>query len=352
MTTRQERFSGTREMSDWLRIDAERLFSYLAERVPGLEAPLGVRQFKGGQSNPTYLLEDQGGRKLVLRRKPPGQLLPSAHAVDREYRVITALHPTDVPVPRTLALCTDDAVIGTWFYVMEMVEGRVFWEPTLPDQTPAERAAVYDAMGWVLTRLHRVDPAAVGLADFGKPGNYFARQIHRWAKQYQLSATEEVPEMNALIEWLPRNIPQDDTTSLVHGDYRLDNMIFHPTEPRVVAVLDWELSTIGHPLGDFSYHSMPWHTDASRGGLAGLDLERLGIPTFDQYRRKYCERTGRAEIEHWHFYLAYNYFRSAAIAQGIAGRVRDGTAASEHAREIAASVPATARIAWEFAQRA
>jgi aminoglycoside phosphotransferase (APT) family kinase protein len=344
MPTRQDRFSGTQPVAAKHRFDEAALERYLREHLDGFEGPLSVREFKGGQSNPTYELESPSGR-WVLRRKPPGKLLPSAHAVDREHRVITALQSTDVPVPRTGCLCTDDSVIGTWFYVMERVEGRVFWEATLPQLDRAERAAIYDQMNEVLARLHQVDYEAIGLADFGKPGNYFARQIHRWSKQYRLSETDTIEAMDRLIDWLPQNIPAGDEPSIVHGDYRLDNMIFHPREPRIIALLDWELSTIGHPLGDFTYHAMQWDTV-----LRGHDLEAAGIPALDAYRATYCARTGRDDIPHWSFYMAYNLFRSAAIAQGIAGRVRDGTAASAWALEVAESVAPTAEAAWAFVE--
>jgi len=340
MESRQQKFSGTKEISEQLRFDTNALRDYMEDHVEGFSGPVEVRQFRGGQSCPTYLLES-AGRKYVLRRKPPGVLLPSAHAVDREYRIITALGKTDVPVPATYCLCTDESVIGTWFYIMECVEGRVFWDGTLPDLTKEERGAVYDQMNEVLARLHSVDYLALGLEDFGKPGNYFARQIHRWGKQYSLSETEHIEAMNNLIEWLPSNIPEGDESSIVHGDYRHDNMVFHPTEPRILALLDWELSTIGHPLGDFSYQCMQWSRQ-----FAGSDLSALGIPTLDEYRDAYCRRTGRDEIKNWNFYMAYNLFRSAGIAQGIVGRVRDGTAASAWATETAASVRPTAEAAW------
>jgi aminoglycoside phosphotransferase (APT) family kinase protein len=344
MTTRQEKFSGTAEVAERHRFDVVRLERHLADHVDGFRGPLEVRAFKGGQSNPTYLLRTPG-HDYVLRRKPPGKLLPSAHAVDREHRVMTALRDTGIPVPVTRHLCTDDGVIGTWFFVMDRVEGRIFWEPTLPGLEPAERGAIYDAMNTVLAALHRVDYRAVGLEDFGKPGNYFARQIHRWTQQYRLSEGDRIEAMERLIEWLPENIPPGDETSIVHGDYKLDNMIFHPTEPRVVALLDWELSTIGHPMGDVSYHCMQWRT-----AFKDVDLERLGIPALDQYLAAYCRRTGRERIEHWNFYLAYNLFRGAGIAQGIAGRVRDGTAASAWASEVSASVRPTAEADWAVAR--
>jgi aminoglycoside phosphotransferase (APT) family kinase protein len=343
--TRQEKFSGTTEVAERHRFEVAPLERHLTERIEGFRGPLTVHAFKGGQSNPTYLLTTPE-RRYVLRRKPPGKLLPSAHAVDREHRVMTALRGSDVPVPATRLLCTDESVIGTWFYVMDHVEGRIFWEPTLPGVEPAERSAIYDAMNVVLAALHRVDYRAAGLEDFGKPGNYFARQIHRWTKQYRLSEGDRIEAMERLIEWLPANIPPGDESSIVHGDYKLDNMIFHATEPRVVAVLDWELSTIGHPMGDLSYHCMPW-----RRGFQGIDIaSQPGIPSLDDYVAAYCRRTGRKRIEHWNFYLAYNLFRGAGIAQGIAGRVRDGTAASSWASEVAASVRPTAEAAWAIAQ--
>ena len=344
MSDRQEKFSGTTEVAERHRFDAAALERYLSEQVADFRGPLTVRAFKGGQSNPTYRLETPG-RNYVLRRKPPGKLLPSAHAVDREYRVMTAVGTTGFPVPETRVLCTDDSVIGTWFYVMDCVEGRIFWEPTLPDLEPEERRAIYDAMIGVLAQLHRIDYAAIGLSDFGKPGNYFARQIHRWTQQYRLSEGEKIEAMERLIEWLPAHIPPGDESTIVHGDYKLDNMIFHPTEPRVIAILDWELSTIGHPLGDLSYHCMQW-----RSTFKELDLPAYGIPTLDQYIAAYCAQTGREGIDNWNFYMAYNLFRGAGIAQGIAGRVRDGTAASAWAAEVSASVRPSAEAAWALAQ--
>ena len=344
MSDRQEKFSGTTEVSERHRFDTAALERYLSDQVAGFHGPLTVRAFKGGQSNPTYRLETPG-RNYVLRRKPPGKLLPSAHAVDREYRVMTAVGTTGFPVPETKVLCTDDSVIGTWFYVMDCVEGRIFWEPALPGLEPDERRAIYEAMIGVLARLHRIDYAAIGLSDFGKPGNYFARQIHRWTQQYRLSEGEKIEAMERLIEWLPAHIPPGDESTIVHGDYKLDNMIFHPTEPRVIAILDWELSTIGHPLGDLSYHCMQW-----RSAFKDLDLPAYGIPTLDEYIAAYCTQTGRDRIGNWNFYMAYNLFRGAGIAQGIAGRVRDGTAASAWAAEVSASVRPSAEAAWALAQ--
>ena len=349
--SRQDVFSGTKDVAAQYRFDEAVLEAYLAAQIPDFRGPLTVKQFKGGQSNPTYLLETPGA-KYVLRRKPPGKLLPSAHAVDREYTVIKALNGTDMPVPRAYVLCEDEAIIGTAFYVMSFVEGRILWEQTLPGMAPEERIGIYDAMNETLARLHRVDPNAVGLSEFGKPGNYFARQIGRWTKQYRASETETIPEMEKLIEWLPNNIPPGDDVSIVHGDYRMDNMVLHPTEPRVLAVLDWELSTLGHPLADFSYHLLAWRMPESGFHALGLDLKAMGIPTEEDYIAAYCARTGRAGIPHMDFYCAYNLFRLAGILQGIVGRVRDGTAASAHAAENAARVRPLAEGGWAYAQAA
>jgi aminoglycoside phosphotransferase (APT) family kinase protein len=283
---------------------------------------------------------------------PVARLLPSAHAVEREYRVLKALAGTDVPVARTYGLCEDEGVIGRAFYIMDCVEGRVLWDQSLPGLSNAERAAIYDEMNRVIAALHRVDVEAVGLQDFGKPGNYFARQISRWSKQYQLSETDKVPEMDRLIEWLPQHIPAGDETTVVHGDYRLDNMIFAKDQPRVLAVLDWELSTLGHPLADFSYHCMSWHIQPGAfRGIAGLDLASLGIPDEQAYIRRYCERTGRSGIGNWDFYLAYNAFRLAGILQGIVKRALDGTASSPQALEQGKRVRPLAEMAWSFAQK-
>src|ERR687892_1690359 len=305
----------TAEVREQHRFDVAALERYLRERVPGFGGPLEVRQFRGGQSNPTYHLAARG-REYVLRRKPPGKLLPSAHAVDREYRVMTALGRADVPVPRTYLLCEDDAVIGTAFYVMDCVHGRVFSDPALPGMTACERLTMYDSMNGVLARLHTVDYQALGLGDFGRPGNYFSRQIHRWTQQYRASETERFESMERLIEWLPAHLPSDDTTTLVHGDYRPGNMIVHPTEPRVLAVLDWELSTLGHPLGDLSYTCVPYHMGPGEtlGGVDGVDLRALGIPTEAEYVASYCKKAGRGPVEHWDFYVAFALFRLGAIA--------------------------------------
>lgn len=355
MGQRQEQNSGTRDVRQAHRFEPGPLEDYLEANVDGFAGPLTVRQFKGGQSNPTYLLDAASG-KYVMRRKPPGKLLKSAHAVDREYRVISALHAAGFPVPRPYLLCDNDDVVGTMFFIMEFVEGRIFWELDLPDSDPEERSALYDNVNRTIADLHNFDVAGLGLSDYGRPGNYFARQISRWSKQYIASEIDRIDEMDRLIEWLPDNIPDDDSAAVVHGDYRLDNMVVHPTEPRVIAVLDWELSTIGHPLGDFTYHLMSWQMPeigVGSAGLANKDLKALGIPCEDDYVERYCRRTGRAGgISDRDFYSAYNFFRIAAIVQGIAGRVRDGTAASAHAAKSAQAVPVLARLGWQHASRA
>jgi len=337
------------------RFDEARLDAWMAENVVGYTGSLQVCQFKGGQSNPTYWLADRE-RQYALRKKPPGKLLQSAHAVDREFRIISALYGADFPVPRPYVLCRDDALIGTMFYVMECVEGRIFWELDLPDSDPEERAAVYDSANATIARLHNFDYASLGLVDFGKPGNYFERQISRWRGQYRASETAAIPAMDQLIDWLPDNIPGDDSASIVHGDFRLDNAIVHPEEPRIIAVLDWELSTIGHPLADFTYNLMTWQMpDLGIGsaGLLGKDLAALGIPGEEEYAQKYCERTGRIDgIEDRDFYSAFNFFRLAAILQGIAGRVRDGTAASAQAGQAERVVEPLATLGWQYAARA
>jgi aminoglycoside phosphotransferase (APT) family kinase protein len=353
VASRQEQFSGTRDVREAHRVDTGRLRSYLQQHLSGFEGPLGIRQFKGGQSNPTYLLETPG-RRYVMRRKPPGPLLPSAHAVDREFRVISALHAAGFPVPAPLLLCEDEEIAGTVFFVMAYVEGRIFWNLDLPGVGKAERSAIYGHVNRTIAELHGFDWRAIGLADFGRPGNYFSRQIARWSGQYRASETARIGAMDRLIEWLPGNIPTDESASLVHGDFRLDNMILHPTESRVIAVLDWELSTIGHPLGDFTYHLMAWQMPeigVGSTGLRGKDLQGLGIPTEEDYVRLYCERTGRDGIANRDFYSAYNFFRLAAILQGVAGRVRDGTAASAHAGKAAAAVQPLAELGWRFAER-
>lgn len=346
-------FTGTTPVQERHSFDLDRLADYLKGYVGSFSGSLTARQFKGGQSNPTFLLE-AGGRQYVLRRKPLGKLLPSAHAVDREYRIITALRDTEVPVPRTWCLCEDDSIIGSAFYVMDYVEGRVLWDPALPGMTPQERGAIFAEMNRVIAAIHLVDYTALGLADYGRPTGYFQRQIARWTKQYRASETESIEAMDRLIDWLPNNIPPGEEAAIVHGDYRLDNLIFHPAEPRILAVLDWELSTLGHPLADFAYHAMAWHLRPNEfRGLLGYDLRALGIPTEEDYVRDYCRRTGRADIDprHWDFYLAYNMFRLAGILQGIMGRVVDGTAASDSALEAGKRARPTAEAAWRQVER-
>jgi len=343
-----EQFIGTKPVEERHRIDAAALGKFLGFAIAGIE------QFKGGQSNPTYRLTASDGKNYVLRRKPPGKLLPSAHAVEREFRVISALHPTGFPVARPLVLCEDESVIGTAFYVMDYVEGRVLWDQSLPGMTKAGRAAIWDELNKVISRLHLVSYRAVGLEDFGKPGNYIERQVARWSKQYRASETERVEAMDNLIDWLPRNIPPETGTSVVHGDFRLDNAIFHPAEPRILAVLDWELSTLGEPLADFAYHCMSWHIPPGAfRGIAGLDLDALGIPSEETYLENYCKRTNRPGVNrsHWDFYLAYNLFRIAAILQGIKKRVVDGTAASAHAADAGSRVQPLAELGWRQVER-
>ena len=352
MSDHQE-FQGTMPVGEAHRFDLAPLERWLGQHVEGYSGELSLEQFKGGQSNPTYLLE-AGGRRYVLRRRPPGKLLPSAHAVDREYRVMTALAKTAVPVPRTHGLCEDAAVIGTAFYVMEHVPGRVLWDPALPGMTPAQRAAIFDEMNRVIAALHQVDPAAVGLGDYGRPNNYLARQIDRWSKQYRASETEKIAAMDSLIDWLPRHVPEGDETSIVHGDYRLDNMIWSPTEPRLLAVLDWELSTLGHPLADFSYHLMTWRVSPGEfRGLQGFDLASLGIPGEEDYVAAYCRRTGRGPIdaERWAFYLAFNMFRLAGILQGVMARALQGNASSAQALEAGKRARPMAEAGWRQVEK-
>jgi aminoglycoside phosphotransferase (APT) family kinase protein len=349
-----EQFSGTAPVQERHRFDATALEAWLNDHVAGFRGPLEVEQFKGGQSNPTYLLKSPGGR-YVMRAKPgpAAKLLPSAHAVEREFRVMAALGRAGLPVPRMHALCEDESVIGRAFYVMEHVAGRVLWEQALPGMTPAERAAIYDEMNRVIAALHSVDYAAVGLEDYGKPGNYFARQIGRWSKQYVASETEQIEAMDRLIAWLPGAVPAGDETAVVHGDFRMDNLVFHPTEPRILAILDWELSTLGHPLADFSYHCMSWHIPPEQfRGIAGLDHAALGIPDEASYVAAYCRRTGRSRIDHWDFYLAYNMFRLASILQGIMKRALEGTAASAEALDSGRRARPLAELGWQYARRA
>ena len=355
-----EQYTGTRPVSEQHALDGAALAAWLERHVPGFAGPLIIEQFKGGQSNPTFKLKTPT-LAYVLRAKPgpSAKLLPSAHAIEREYRVMAALRAHGVPVPQMLALCEDEAVIGRAFYVMSFVEGRVLWNQALPDASKGERGAIYDEMNRVIAGLHRVDVQAAGLADYGKPGNYFERQIGRWGKQYVASITQPIEAMDRLMQWLPAHMPasarDESKVSVVHGDYRLDNLVFHPHEPRVLAVLDWELSTLGHPLADFSYHCMAWHIPPGAfRGIGGLDHAALGIPLESEYIARYCERTGLATpaelAQDWNFYLAYNLFRMAAILQGIAKRVEDGTASSAQARQAAAGARPLAELGWQFAQ--
>jgi aminoglycoside phosphotransferase (APT) family kinase protein len=349
----QDQFSGTMPVVERQKFDVAALVAYLKPQLPDVNDSLIVSQFKGGQSNPTFKLTTPE-RSYVMRAKPGpiAKLLPSAHAIEREFKVIDALGKTAVPVPKVHVLCEDESVIGRAFYLMECVEGRVLWEQSLPGMANDERAAIYTEMNRVIAALHQVDYSAIGLADFGKPGNYFTRQINRWSKQYQASETEVIPAMNSLIEWLPQHVPLGDETSIVHGDYRLDNLIFHPTEPKIMAILDWELSTLGHPLADFSYHCMGYHIDPGAfRGVRGLDLVSLGIPTLEQYVAAYCVRTSRSGIDNWDFYMAYNLFRMAGILQGIMKRVVEGTAASEQARAAGQRARGFAELGWEIARK-
>ncbi len=334
--------AGTTEVREGYHFDMAALARWMAEHVEDFEGPLTVEQFKGGQSNPTYKLVTPR-RAYVLRRKPPGQILKGAHAVEREARVLQALGKTGFPVAHIHGLCTDDSVIGSWFFVMEMVEGRIFWDATMADVGRSERARYFDAMNGTIAALHRFDPEVIGLGDYGRPGNYFERQIARWSKQYweDVDAGRD-PGMDRLIEWLPARIPPGDETRIVHGDFRCDNIIFHSTEPRVVAVLDWELSTLGHPLADFAYHAMMYRVPPDIvAGLGGADIAALGVPSEDEYLDRYCEHVGRPRIPDadYAFYVAFNFFRLAAIFHGVKGRVIRGTAASAHARERAESLP-------------
>jgi len=350
---RQAEFSGTKQVPEHLAIDVKTLNQYLEAHVPGFSEILEFKQFKGGQSNPTYLITTASGR-YVLRRKPPGNLLPSAHAIDREFRVISALYEQGFPVPRPYILCEDETIAGTAFYLMEFKDGPVMWEPHLPETTVDQRRAIYKAMNTTIARLHLIDIDKAGLSDFGRPGQYVARQIKRWSGQYRQSASGEIAEMSALMEWLPDALPAEQKAALVHGDFRLDNLILTADKNQIAAVLDWELSTLGDPLADFTYHLMQWKmppskTGAGTGSLANHDLEALGIPDLDSYVAHYCQQTGRDNIENLNFYFAYNFFRLAAILQGIVGRVRDGTATNTHASAMANRVPPLAKRAWEYA---
>jgi aminoglycoside phosphotransferase (APT) family kinase protein len=336
-------------------LDTASLTNYLIGRIPDFAGQVTAEKFAGGQSNPTFKVT-AGDQQYVLRRKPPGELLASAHAVDREFRVISALADTDVPVPKTFLLCEDESIVGSMFYLMEYLEGRVFWDPTLPEvSSNAERSAIYDDMNRVLAALHKVDVDKVGLGDFGRPGNYFERQLGRWTKQYRASETEHSEAMETLMAWLPANMPADDgANSLVHGDYRLDNLMFHPTEPRIIAVLDWELSTLGHPLADLAYQVMAWQLpgDGSLRGLLEVNRADYGIPGDQEYIDRYCERTGRSSIDNWNFYLVFCFFRLAAILQGIKKRALIGTASSPEAEAKGAMVEGLAQFGVHYINQA
>lgn len=344
---------GTGPVREAHRFDVARLADYLRQHLDESIRSVDAEQFKGGQSNPTYLVR-ANGKRYVLRRKPPGKLLPSAHAVDREYRVISALAQTQVPVAKTHLLCEDEAVIGTAFYVMDYVEGRVLWDARLPGMAAAERRAIFDEMNRVIALLHIVDYRAIGLGDYGKAGSYFSRQIDRWTKQYRAAETEKIEAMENLIVWLPQHIPADDQTRIVHGDYRMDNVIFHPTEPRILAVLDWELSTLGHPLADFAYHCMAWRFGPGQfRGLAGENLPALGIPSESEYVAAYCRRVGRARIseQEFEYYMAFGMFRLAGICQGIMARALQGNASSRNALEMGRRARPLAEAAWQQVER-
>lgn len=348
----QAAFAGTREVDPRYALDQPKLEAWLADHVPGYAGPLSIRQFKGGQSNPTYELTTPTAA-YVLRRKPPGQLLASAHAVDREFRVISALGAQGFPVARAHALCEDEGVIGSMFYVMEKVEGRVLWDLKLPGLEPAERRAIYEAQTDALAQLHAYDPEAIGLGDYGRPGNYFARQVGRWTKQYHASETHKIPDMDRLIAFLPDSLPPEGPARVVHGDFRLDNLMIDNDSPRVKAVLDWELSTLGDPMADFSYLLIGWVLPASqKNGVNGADLKALGIPSVEETVARYAEKAGVAAPTNLDWLMAYNLFRLAAICQGIGGRVRDGTAASAHAVAMAAQVEPLSAAAWDFAKKA
>ncbi|MGZ3254886.1 MAG: phosphotransferase family protein [Burkholderiaceae bacterium] len=350
-----EEFTGTKPISERQKFNVDALQKYMQQHVEGFSGNLSIEQFKGGQSNPTFKLTTES-QQYVLRTKPglSTELLPSAHAIDREFRVMDALNKAGFPTARQYTLCMDESVIGRAFYIMDFVEGRVLWDQSLPGMTPRQRAEIYDEMNRVIAQLHTIDYEAIGLSGYGKPGNYFARQIDRWSKQYKTSETEKIDAMDKLIEWLPNNIPPGEDSSIVHGDFRMDNMIFHPMEPRVLALLDWELSTIGHPLADFSYHCMSWHiTPGDFRGIGGLDLKTLGIPDEQSYIAKYCERTGKTiRPEDFNFYLAYNLFRMAGILQGIMKRYVDGTAASEQALKNGKAARPMAEMGWRYASEA
>ena len=339
------KFSGTKDVDERLKIDSANLQPWIDEYVPNAGNIKAIEQFKGGQSNPTYKIITES-KNLVLRRKPPGKLLPSAHAVDREYKVITALYETGVPVPKTYGLCEDNDVAGTAFFIMDFLDGDLFWDPMIPTMTNKDRTQIYKNKNKTLAKLHSVDYKKIGLEDYGKPGNYVARQVSRWSKQYRASETDNIEAMNNLIDWLPKNIPDDDETTIVHGDYRLDNMILKNNE--VIGILDWELSTLGHPIADFSYHCLSWRTQEAFWDQA--KLKELGIPSEREYMEMYCENSGKDLSNNWEFYMAFNMFKIAGILQGILGRVRDGTAASRHAEERGNMVFPLSAAAWSIVE--
>jgi len=342
----EEIYLGTQAVAENLKFDQGKLQEWIDSNAQSVGKIINIEQFKGGQSNPTYKLSTEN-KNFVLRRKPPGKLLPSAHAVDREYKVITSLCDTDVPVPMTYGLCEDADVIGTPFFIMDFLDGRVYWDHMLPDCSKEERKKIYQQKNQVLANLHSVNYQDVGLENYGKPGNYVARQVSRWTKQYLASETDTIPEMNNLIDWLPKNIPDDDETSIVHGDYRLDNMIYKNHE--VIGVLDWELSTLGHPIADFSYHCLTWRTLPAMQDLKLL--KELGIPSETEYRDMYSEHSGKDISEDFEFYMVFNMFKIAAICQGILGRVRDGTASNKHAEERGMQVYPISKAAWDIVEK-
>ncbi|WP_417685496.1 phosphotransferase family protein [Roseibium sp.] len=353
-TDRQSANSGTKAPEAALALPEESLSSWLTQHVDGFTGPITVTQFKGGQSNPTYLIEAASGR-YVLRRKPPGNLLPSAHAVEREHRVMAALGRQGFPVPEVHALCEDESVIGSVFFVMDHIDGRIIWEPYIPDASPGDRAEIFDAMNATMAQLHNLKPEEIGLADYGKPSDYLKRQVSRWTRQYRASETTAIPAMETLIDWLPENLPPEQPSRLVHGDFRLDNLILAKKANRIEAVLDWELSTLGDPVADFTYHCMQWAMPVTKGGigtLQGHDLAALGIPELGDYVADYERRTGLVIGHNLPFYFAFNFFRLAAILQGIAGRLRDGTASSAHAKSMAAQTEAIAATGLYFCNQA
>jgi aminoglycoside phosphotransferase (APT) family kinase protein len=341
----------TNSPGDEAALPVDRLTIWLNENVRGFRDPLGVQRFAGGQSNPTFKLEAVSGN-YVLRRKPAGDVLPTAHAVDREFRVLSAVEKAGIPVPRVHALCTDPAVIGSMFYVMDLVPGRVFWDPRLTDLSPQERSQIFDSMNGTLAAIHNLDPDAIGLGDFGPRQSYLARQITRWTKQYRAAETTPNDAMERLIEWLPKHAPSEGELRIVHGDYRLDNVVIHPTEPRIVAVLDWELATLGNPIADFAYHAMTWRIPpALFRGLAGVDFDNSGIPDEQTYLTKYMQRRNVNPPDNWHFYIVLSLFRIASILQGIAKRAADGTAANADASEVGSKAGPLAALAWQLASR-